>query len=400
MAQAGFARRPAGRPREIGNQTAVGCKLRSRGGWTARCRVWRLLTAGVLRPRTGAAATRWRSSSRRGVPEAERQPSRRAGLSETVFVVSAEAAECALHPSGRAAVRRAPDGRDGLAPGARARTGDRSSPAGGRAGRALRGRPPYVTARPEWAPEFEQSSSGRRPRSTRSTGRPTGTTSSRPGPGSTSRRGRIRTRGFLRGDRDRRGRGDRRRRDPAMRQLGREVELHQGEGIGDLRAAARGRPGRARRALRARRRSGVSVSRLERRSTSAAAPARVDLGAELPLEPLHRRVPGRRRGHARLLQRGGREPSRAPVRGGRTAAREDWGVRHGPFDEDGAPIPFNKLGLTQGLRRGRPGHSTFHIRTEDDKDVLIEASAMPIQAPSGQRGAMVFFWPAKEGAAE
>ena len=47
---------------------------------------------------------------------------------------------------------------------------------------------------------------------------------------------------------------------------------------------------------------------------------------------------------------------------------QDWGARHGPFDEDGAPIPFGELDLTQGLRRGRPGHSKFHIRTEDDKD--------------------------------
>jgi PAS domain-containing protein len=76
---------------------------------------------------------------------------------------------------------------------------------------------------------------------------------------------------------------------------------------------------------------------------------------------------------------------------------QDWGTRHGPFDKKGKAIPFGKLDMTQGLRRGRPGHSEFHIRTEDGKDRLIEASAMPIQATSGQRGAMVFFWPADEG---
>jgi PAS domain S-box-containing protein len=75
---------------------------------------------------------------------------------------------------------------------------------------------------------------------------------------------------------------------------------------------------------------------------------------------------------------------------------QDWGTRHGPFAQDGDPIPFGELDLTRGLRRGRPGHSNFHIRTEDGKDRLIEASAMPIQATSGQRGAMVFFWPVDE----
>lgn len=75
---------------------------------------------------------------------------------------------------------------------------------------------------------------------------------------------------------------------------------------------------------------------------------------------------------------------------------QDWGTRHGPFDENGKPIPFGELDLTRGLRRGRPGHSNFHIRAEDGKEQLIEASAMPIQATSGQRGAMVFFWPVDE----
>jgi PAS domain-containing protein len=73
----------------------------------------------------------------------------------------------------------------------------------------------------------------------------------------------------------------------------------------------------------------------------------------------------------------------------------EWGRTHGPFDGDGEPIPFGELDLTQGLRRGRAGHSRFHIRSLDGAEHLIEASAMPIVASGGQRGAMVFFWKAE-----
>ena len=71
---------------------------------------------------------------------------------------------------------------------------------------------------------------------------------------------------------------------------------------------------------------------------------------------------------------------------------QEWGRAHGPFDDDGGSIPFGTLDLTQGLRRGRAGHSRFHIRSCDGADKCIEASAMPIVATGNQRGAMVFFW--------
>lgn len=73
---------------------------------------------------------------------------------------------------------------------------------------------------------------------------------------------------------------------------------------------------------------------------------------------------------------------------------QEWGRTHGPFDDDGEPIEFGELDLTKGLRRGRAGHSRFHIRSCDGAERLIEASAMPIVAAGGQRGAMVFFWEA------
>ena len=79
---------------------------------------------------------------------------------------------------------------------------------------------------------------------------------------------------------------------------------------------------------------------------------------------------------------------------------EQWGAAHGPFDDEGRPIPFEDLDLTAGLVRGRPGHSCFHIRSFEGGDRLIEAAAMPIVASAGQRGAMVFFWPSGDGSSE
>ncbi len=71
---------------------------------------------------------------------------------------------------------------------------------------------------------------------------------------------------------------------------------------------------------------------------------------------------------------------------------QEWGRQHGPFDDEGEPIMFGDLDLTRGLLRGRAGHSRFHIRSYDGADTRIEASALPIVAAGGQRGAMVFFW--------
>lgn len=76
---------------------------------------------------------------------------------------------------------------------------------------------------------------------------------------------------------------------------------------------------------------------------------------------------------------------------------QEWGRQHGPFDEQGEPIPFGDLDLTKGLRRARAGHSRFHIRSFEGGDRLIGASAMPIVATGGQQGAMVFFWEEADG---
>ena len=77
---------------------------------------------------------------------------------------------------------------------------------------------------------------------------------------------------------------------------------------------------------------------------------------------------------------------------GRMPASE-WGESFGPFDQNGEPIPYDKLPVTEALRDGRPAHSDFRIRSMRGTDHQIEVSALPIVAEGGQEGAMVFFWP-------
>lgn len=84
---------------------------------------------------------------------------------------------------------------------------------------------------------------------------------------------------------------------------------------------------------------------------------------------------------------------------GRMSA-EEWTARFGPFDSDGNPMPVEDMPLTRSLRSGRPGHANQEIRLADGKIHAIEASAMPITGSqdNGQSGAIVIFWPEREGA--
>jgi PAS domain-containing protein len=77
---------------------------------------------------------------------------------------------------------------------------------------------------------------------------------------------------------------------------------------------------------------------------------------------------------------------------GRMPAAE-WGKAFGPFDQDGTPIPYEQLPVTEALRDGRPAHADFKIRSTRGIEHEIEVSALPIVADGGQEGAMVFFWP-------
>ena len=77
------------------------------------------------------------------------------------------------------------------------------------------------------------------------------------------------------------------------------------------------------------------------------------------------------------------------------AGPDQWGSAFGPFDEDGKPIPYDRLPITLALREGRAVHDDFHIRAADGADHHIEVSAMPLQTTGGQQGAMAVFWEAE-----
>ena len=75
----------------------------------------------------------------------------------------------------------------------------------------------------------------------------------------------------------------------------------------------------------------------------------------------------------------------------------EWGAMFGPFDENGEPIPYDDLPLVVSVRRGRPAHASFRIRSADGAEHDIEASAFPILTPHGSRGAIAVFWPTANG---
>jgi PAS domain-containing protein len=77
---------------------------------------------------------------------------------------------------------------------------------------------------------------------------------------------------------------------------------------------------------------------------------------------------------------------------GRLPASE-WGKAVGPFGDDGEPMPIEELPTTKALRRRRPAHGRFKVRSVRGESYEIESSALPIVADGGQEGAMIFFWP-------
>jgi PAS domain-containing protein len=76
---------------------------------------------------------------------------------------------------------------------------------------------------------------------------------------------------------------------------------------------------------------------------------------------------------------------------GRMAA-EEWSRTLSPFGESGEPTPIEERAMTKALRRGRPAHGRFRIRSIKGEAYEVEASALPIVADGGQQGAMIFFW--------
>jgi PAS domain-containing protein len=79
---------------------------------------------------------------------------------------------------------------------------------------------------------------------------------------------------------------------------------------------------------------------------------------------------------------------------------EEWTAAYGPLSEDGAPLEFDTLTLTQAIREGRPAHGAFRIRTARRTTEAIEATAFPIVATDeGSSGAMIMFWPRSQNGA-
>jgi PAS domain-containing protein len=77
---------------------------------------------------------------------------------------------------------------------------------------------------------------------------------------------------------------------------------------------------------------------------------------------------------------------------------EEWTSAFGPLGEDGAPLSLDELELTQAIRDGRPAYGRFRIRTARGGVEEIEASAFPIVSSElGSSGALVMFWPRKDG---
>jgi PAS domain-containing protein len=72
----------------------------------------------------------------------------------------------------------------------------------------------------------------------------------------------------------------------------------------------------------------------------------------------------------------------------------EWTEAFGPISQEGDPLDFNEVSLTQAVRDGRPAHGRFRIRTAANPEQPIEAAAFPIVAsPEGSSGAMIMFWP-------
>jgi hypothetical protein len=80
-----------------------------------------------------------------------------------------------------------------------------------------------------------------------------------------------------------------------------------------------------------------------------------------------------------------------------TVGPEEWGRLFGPFDEGGAPIPYDELPLVTAIRSGRPAHAELTIRSADGAAHAVEVSAFPILTAHGSQGAIAVFWPVQAG---
>ena len=77
---------------------------------------------------------------------------------------------------------------------------------------------------------------------------------------------------------------------------------------------------------------------------------------------------------------------------------EEWSTMFGPFDDEGDPIPVDKLPLVVALRHNRPSYARLHVSSLKGERHAIEVAALPLVANAGGfRGALAIFWPIYEG---
>jgi hypothetical protein len=77
---------------------------------------------------------------------------------------------------------------------------------------------------------------------------------------------------------------------------------------------------------------------------------------------------------------------------------EEWTTTFGPFGDDGKPLSYHEIGLTQAAYGNHAAHERMRIRSVQGTEYEIEASVLPLVGDDGFHGAMVFFWPVGEGA--
>jgi PAS domain-containing protein len=76
---------------------------------------------------------------------------------------------------------------------------------------------------------------------------------------------------------------------------------------------------------------------------------------------------------------------------------EEWSTLFQPVDEDGNPVPYERLPLALAIRKGYPDHQTLTIRSADGVLRKIEATAFPLCAhPDECVGAVAIFWESSE----
>ncbi|HYU57695.1 MAG TPA: PAS domain-containing protein [Actinomycetota bacterium] len=72
---------------------------------------------------------------------------------------------------------------------------------------------------------------------------------------------------------------------------------------------------------------------------------------------------------------------------------DEWGTMFSPVDEQGNPLPLEKLPLAVTLASKRPSHRTFRITGMDGVTRAIAVTAIPLFAREDEFvGGVAFFW--------